>query len=86
MSILCQDFENTPDERRVKVWITSAAKQALLEMCATLPLSRFRGMQSPGQWEAELDDSMYAPFEEAARRWNCTVSDAIIMIHKQEHV
>lgn len=84
MSDFCDP--NTWAKNHVKVWITSAAKQALLKLCATLPLSRFRGMQSPGQWEVSLDPTEYAPFEDAAKLWNCSVSDAIIMINKQEHV
>lgn len=75
---------NTWENRRVRVWISPAAKQALLEMCPTLPLMRFK--QVADAWQVELDPEMWTTFSYQAYAWKCDVSQAIIMINKQEHV
>lgn len=87
MSILCQDFENTPDEpapaTRVRCIVTQVARDQLVKMGVRVTDTRHLP-RANNLWEVMVDSDWFDKIHATAQHWNCTFSDAIGRVLAQE--
>lgn len=80
----CKCLRHTPGD--TKVWITKEALDCLEVECGSNYVKDARKVVGTDAYELTMEVFVYDEYAKHAKIWECSLSDCIIRIHKQEHV